>query len=425
MVFLIRTIKEKKMKKNFLMVASLLIAAMLMVVSCTQEVAPKNELVEVKLSTVFGRDIEIKDGTDTTSLSYKYTMTPKWNNWTSGDVGIGGANGEKISGIVSTETPVNQDASLGWVTPGLWTVSVYAYDGTNTKVFEGSTEAYFSNQKARVTVYLKPVNQSNNSLTFEIKMQDLDTNGGSYTLKYEVVGTPSITGTTQTDTKISGVLEKTGTLNNVSTYELEKNADAENARKLISLQSDYYRVTVSIYDGDTLLGGITKGVLLSNGDVGKVTGNIEPSDYINAQFDVKLFDVKTSLANSGITYYSDNNYTTAITEPSEATETTEATEILAKSAKATITLTDSTDVDKFDDQIVEGDYSKVNKWYVDGKEQTVTGDSFELKDTTPGYKNVSCQTIYYKVINNTVYYWANTASIQVRFDGNRFAKDSI
>ena len=42
MVFLIRTIKEKKMKKNFLMVAALLIAAMLMVVSRTQEVAPKN-----------------------------------------------------------------------------------------------------------------------------------------------------------------------------------------------------------------------------------------------------------------------------------------------------------------------------------------------------------------------------------------------
>ena len=404
------------MKKNFLMVAALLIAAMLMVVSCTQEVAPKNELVEVKLSTVFGRDIQITGGTDTTSLTYTYTMTPKWN----GGNAIGSEN---ISGIVTDEKVVEKDKSLGWVTPGLWTVSVYAYDGDGVNVFKGSTEAYFSNKdnNNKVTVYLKPVDVNTNSLTFKIKMQDLDTNDGSYTLKYEVVGTPSITGITQTDTKISGVLEKTGTLNYVSTYELEKNANAENARKLSNLASDYYRVTVSIYDGDTLLGGITKGVLLSGGDAGEVTGNIEPSDYINAQFDVKLLHVDTSLTSSGVTYYSDKNYTNVITEP---TENTEATEILAQSAKATITLTDNTDFDKFDGQSVKNDYSVVNKWYVDGMEQTgTTGNSFELKDTTPGYKNVSCQTIYYKEIGDVVYYWANTASIQVPFEGNKFAKD--
>ena len=85
------------------MVASLLIAAMLLVVSCTQEVAPKNELVEVKLSTVFGRDIEITGGTKTDSLKYKYTMTPNWIHWESGKKGIGS---EEISGIVKTETPV-------------------------------------------------------------------------------------------------------------------------------------------------------------------------------------------------------------------------------------------------------------------------------------------------------------------------------
>ena len=61
MVFLIRTIKEKKMKKNFLMVAALLIAVMLMVVSCTQEVAPKNELVKASFSVGFGKDIKITE----------------------------------------------------------------------------------------------------------------------------------------------------------------------------------------------------------------------------------------------------------------------------------------------------------------------------------------------------------------------------
>ena len=394
---------------------------MLMVVSCTQEVAPKNELVEVKLSTVFGRDIEITGGTKTDNLTYKYTMTPNWNGWTtsSDEAGIGSEN---ISGIVTEKTVVEKDMSLGWVTPGLWNVSVYAYDNTNTntEVFEGSTEAYFSNQKARVTVYLKPVKQSNNSLTFAIRMQDLNTNGGSYKLKYTVVGTPSIPEEIQlNETSISGELVRIAdeSSDNVSMYKLAS-YDA-NKTRLNSLASDYYRVTVSIYDGTTLLGGITKGVLLSNGDAGEVTGNIEPSDYINAQFDVKLLHVDTSLTSSGVTYYSDKNYTNVITEP---TENTEATEILAQSAKATITLTDNTDFDKFDGQSVKNDYSVVNKWYVDGVEKG-SGDSFELKYTTPGYKNVSCQTIYYKEIGDVVYYWANTASIQVPFEGNKFAKD--
>ena len=412
------------MKKNFLMVASLLIAAMLMVVSCTQEVAPKNELVEVKLSTVFGRDIEITGGTDTTSLTYKYTMTPNWNGWKSSDdnVGIGGVDGERISGIVSTETPVGKDKSLGWVTPGLWTVKVYAYDGTQ-KVFEGENDAYFSNKNDKVTVYLQPADDATTSLTFEIKMQDLDTNGGSYTLKYTVVGTPSIPNTTHTtETSVSDELVRVPgeSTNNISVYKLKSDDN-----KLSALPSDYYRVTVSIYDGDnTLLGGITKGVLLSNGDAGKVTGNIEPSDYINAQFNVKLFDVVTSLTSGDVTYFSDNNYTT---------QTTEDTANLAKSAKAVITLNDTTTITKYDAQITDSDYAKVSKWYIDGELAAAEDVSVDrngkptvtVKDTKPGYKNVSCQTIYYKQLGDTVYYWANTASIQVKFDGNRFAKDSI
>lgn len=408
------------MKKNFLMVASLLIAAMLMAVSCTQEVAPKNELVEVKLSTVFGRDINIGGGTNTTNLTYQYTMTPNWNGWTSGDIGIGGVNGEKISGIVSTETPVNKDASLGWVTPGLWTVSVFAYDETNTKVFEGSNDAYFSNKNNKVTVYLKPADDDTNSLRFEIKMQDLAANGGSYLLKYSVVGTPYMENGVQKTTTVDGELERSSYENNVGKYTL-KTDDT----KLSALKSDYYRVTVSIYDGNNLLGGITKGVLLANGDNASVEGNIEPSDYINAQFDVKLFDVKTSLSKADVVYYSSADCT------GEATSTVDT----AKSAKAVITLTDSTDKTKYDANIgADNEVINVNcTWYVDGI-QVATGSpdsetrtlTYEVKDTTPGYKNVSCQTVYSMTdAAGVTYYWADTQSIQVRFEGAMFAKNNI
>ena len=51
------------MKKNFLAIASLLIAAMLLVVSCTQEVAPvDNGLVNVTLSTsISGKAITVSN----------------------------------------------------------------------------------------------------------------------------------------------------------------------------------------------------------------------------------------------------------------------------------------------------------------------------------------------------------------------------
>lgn len=408
------------MKKNFLMVASLLIAAMLLVVSCSQEVkAPENNLVEVKLSTTFGRDIDIKDGTDTSALSYKYTMVPNWNGWTT-DKGTTGIGKEDITGIVSSETEVEKDKSLGWVTPGLWTVNVYAYDETNTKVFEGSNDVYFSNKNNKVTVYLKPADDDTNSLTFEIKMQDLAANGGSYLLKYSVVGTPYLENGVQKTTTVDGELEWSSFGNNVGKYTL-KSDDT----KLSALKSDYYRVTVSIYDGNTLLGGITKGVLLANGDNASVEGNIEPSDYINAQFDVKLFYVKTSLSKADVVYFSSADCT------GEATSTNDT----AKSAKAVITLTDSTDKTKYDANIGADDEEiNVNcTWYVDG-EIVATGSpnsenrtlSYEVKDTKPGCKNVSCQTVYSMTdADGVTYYWSDTQSIQVKFDGAMFAKNNI
>ena len=415
MVFLIQ-IKEKKMKKNFLKIAALLIAAMLLVVSCSQEVkAPENDgLVEAKLTTTFGRDIKIEGGTSTSALTYKYTMVPKWNNKTA-------LGTEGISGIVSSETVVEKDNSLGWVTPGLWTVNVYAYDN-GQKVFEGENDAYFSNKNPKVTVYLRPVDDATNKLTFSIEMQDLDVNGGSYVLKYSVVGTPKTgeSGADVTTNKTGELTRSASAKNDVGVYTLK-----ETDTQLNALPSDYYRVTVSIYDGNTLLGGITKGVLLSNGDVGSVTGNIEPSDYINAQFDVKLINVNTSLVKVAVTYYTNENCTNPIT--SDGT---------AKSANVVIELDDKTDIDLYDASIVENDIHITNTWFVDGKivdsssVDATTGEkedgtiTLTLKDTVPGPKNVSCQTVYSMTdTNGVIYYWANTASVQVRFEGTKFAKN--
>ena len=76
MVVLIQ-IKEKKMKKNFLKIAALLIAAMLLVVSCSQEVkAPENDgLVEAKLSVGYGRELLVSGDTKINNIVLTYTMS--------------------------------------------------------------------------------------------------------------------------------------------------------------------------------------------------------------------------------------------------------------------------------------------------------------------------------------------------------------
>ena len=98
MVFLIQ-IKEKKMKKNFLKIAALLVAAMLLVVSCSQEVkAPENNgLVEASFSVGFDRDIKIEDFKGT-GITYVYSVTPNWDKLTTGVEPYGEKTNVEISG---------------------------------------------------------------------------------------------------------------------------------------------------------------------------------------------------------------------------------------------------------------------------------------------------------------------------------------
>lgn len=122
------------MKKNFLMVASLLIAAMLMVVSCTQEVAPKNDgLVEAKLNVAYSRDLSVTGDTNTSDIRLTYTMSPKWS--------VGDAS-EQIYGAKTSETPFTDNVSIGYVTPGLWEVKVFAYETAKSESDSPSTKKY-------------------------------------------------------------------------------------------------------------------------------------------------------------------------------------------------------------------------------------------------------------------------------------------
>ena len=398
------------MKKNFLMVASLLIAAMLMVVSCSQEVAPKtdnNGLVEARLNVGYARDLSVSGDTNTSNISLTYKMKPKWEN----------AEGTKevIYGKKESETPFTEDSPIGYVTPGLWEVDVFAYEkkkdesstAATSPIFTGTANVYFSNQNTKATVYLTPTSNQSNTLTFSITMQDLFGDGaltenkgdGSYKLVYTVYGTGDEVVTEKTEEKKSlNRIELPGTQkdsNNDGVY------DSKLYEGSATLASGFYRVNVSIYSlpknetdvsNGTLVGGITKGLLLSGGKSATISGHIEPSDYEKVTIDAVYIDVKTTIS-----------------------ETTQYKAAYGNdAAKAEVTFNVSTNGTSGNTSGAEISYI----WYVAQNGTTeVTSTNKETYKVTfkaPGYKTVTCQTIYtVKDGNNAEYSFADTQSKQV------------
>ena len=275
------------MKKNFLKVAALLIAAMLMVVSCSQEVAPKTEdngLVEATIGLGrSGRDVTITPGNGKT-INYYYTLKPQWSNLT---------NGAPIYGEKKSETILAKDmaidgevssTSLGLVTPGLWEIEVKGYVEDSTKtyrqcVLSGKTKAYFVKGSTSATVFVAPVTDTTKkgTLKIDVSMQDLGT--GNNTISYCVYnldGSEDVSGTiTAGESNVS---------NNVGSYVKED----------IQVSAGYKTITLSV-PSDMGRGGITKNFLMiptADNDIEvTISGSIYPSDFQNSPVDVKVIKV--------------------------------------------------------------------------------------------------------------------------------------
>ena len=224
------------MKKNFMAIASLLIAAMLLVVSCTQEVAPvDNGLVEAKLNVGYGRDISVTGNTDAEGLSLQYKMT---HNWT-GD--------ENYRDTITNPAPEFTDfpsgGNIGWITPGQWLIEVKASKNSKT-VFTGSITAYFSKNSRQATVYLAPVsNTTNCSIDITVSMQEIiekvqETNESgetsnvekSYKLQYEIL---SQTGGTIESKKDMGISSSSSDTNKIVKYSASKLACLQDSTQLL------------------------------------------------------------------------------------------------------------------------------------------------------------------------------------------------
>lgn len=374
------------MKKNFLMVASLLIAAMLMVVSCTQEVAPKNELVKATIGLAYGKDVTVGYGDATTEITYKYKLEPLWDNLNNGAPIYGATNGE-VEVYKKTINGTLESFNSNYVTPGYWQITVNGYVG-DVAILTGSTKAYFNNTNKIATVYVSPVKtEKKGKITVSLVMEDLDANdAGSgdskiyFTLDDE---------TTEHVVTKGNAVSVSGTLKAAHNYSVT----------LDDVKSGYHTITIKVKGYE---GGITKSFLMIPGNDVTIDGSVYPSKFIETTSTITVVSLgKKALTVAGETISEANHNTPIIVETNEV----------------------SVSIAAFDEPISSADLNKLGytansltySWYLDGvkKGDDTNGPeaTIKLSDTAsslvPGDYTVTCIAKYtYKDANgipHTVY----------------------
>lgn len=373
------------MKKNFLMVAALLIAAMLMVVSCSQEVAPKNEdnkgPVEVMLNTSvaskslsFGNTLESASG-----LTYKYYLTALWDKTLSDEAVVGETteDGEVFS--------VNDSGTnLGYLSQGYWKIVVKGFNAANKEVLYGETNHYVTAGKGNITVFLNTSGDglSTSVLKFDINVNDLADGSNGYDLYYSISGTDyERKPFTVEETKIENKKTVTSIGDTKPTYITKFTGEKS------GLKPGYYRVTVTLKNNTSVIGGITRGFLLVNGD-SEVTlsGSVSASDFVKSNLKVITPSVVITSVSAKVGNGSDLLTKEGDSYKGDVTGATEENKVsVTYSVESTFSISNNT----------EGVVSvggPTYSWQIDGKE-VATSKTF-TQEYAPGNRHATCFVTY-------------------------------
>lgn len=378
------------MKKNFLMVAALLIAAMLMVVSCTQEVAPKNDgLVEAKLGLAYGKDVTVGTANNEV-ITYTYQLTPMWS---------GVDNSTEIYGN-KVETAANNAAKysvsatvsnvdMGLVTPGLWKITVRGYTGYSSitakgkLVLFGENNAYFVNGSSNATVIVSPTTSDGlGTVDISLEMQDLGKgdNLGKNEIKY------TICNVTTGETRSDSLDRSNSTTNDVYTY----------TALLEDVKAGYNTITFSTNESAGE-GGIVKTFLVIPGNIVTIRGSVTPSEFQNAKADI------VTVSMSGATL--------SITDQTPAESGMYS---LNKGTNYTVNVNTNDILTTLASNLPEGATAGPTeyKWYVNGGEiEGQTGTSYVFNQSDAGDYTVTCTFKYSFVKDQKTYTWIGDASL--------------
>lgn len=384
------------MKKNFLMVASLLIAAMLLVVSCTQEVAPKNDgLVEAILAIDFGKDVTVSSLSGE-KITYEYTFKPKWSTLDNGTKPFGGV--EAFTKLNNTTTVAGDTVTenIGYVTPGLWELEVIGfvdYDTIKARVLAGKRTVYVNktntnavDNKVTVSILVAPVSVGEGSVHLNLQMQDLNDNNK---INYSIVNVDNS--------------KKEGSM--TSTTKVSSTSDAYKYEETVTkVKAGFNTISITV---DGYEGGITKTFLLLPGRTINITGSVYPSQFKNV--DVSIFTVDVSKGTMSIAKAGSTGTVTVTDGACTLDANTEYTfQYNGEGFNDYVTLEEKTAAG------LTGEFKEAYEWYVNGKIVTGATQSSYTKDfgTAYGDYSVTCKIVYTYTEGGTVLKtWIGDASI--------------
>lgn len=287
---------------------------------------------------------------------FTYTLEPQWSVEDSL---------EKPYGSVSLwdKKELPQDGKLGWVTPGLWKISIYGLNSGGITAFYGEQEVYFSSKNNSAIVYIEAYGNKS-SLKIELEQPMYSENENEYSYIYSL-------------TDCSGAIVK----ENVLTYASINNStdsrfeNGSYSAEISDINPGSYSLTIRIYRNannngsltlseikqGTLVGGLTKGLFFCNGFPITIKGTIEPSDYTLGDIEI------TGLCLAG-----------AINSEGE----------LKTESAIKFKLDDQTDTDK-------SKYEISYQWFVNGNiVPDATGTVFNRSFSTCGSKEIACLMVY-------------------------------
>lgn len=390
------------MKKNFLAIASLLIAAMLLMVSCNQEVAPvDNGLVNVTLSTsVSGKAIEV-GGVNDGAIAYTYTVAPQWT-----DDGKDTIVGSQTGNV--TLNGANATVQLGYMSQGLWKFTVEGKRGDDI-VLKGETTTYITKGASSVVVFLKAEAGAEAGLEFDVTVNDLANNAANYSVSYEIKNASNERISHGTLDRTDPELTTPGTGENALTKSAKYKLATGTA---VKLGTGYYRVTVSLKNGDNVIGGITKGFLvLKDEDSLTVRGYVTAADFAKGSLNVvrPQVDIALSAKVGNAVVNASTGYTVTGAEGQDIYNSTDDSVKVDFAAKFTI----NTDVSQIDGVTLT---STKYIWNVDGNETVTNESATHSVPMAPGYRKVTCTVYNTYEINNGVSTYTEVIADTAYFD---------
>lgn len=393
------------MKKNFMAIASLLIAAMLLVVSCTQEVAPvDNGLVNVTLSTSMSGKAITVGGLNSGAINYTYSVEPQWT--------IPEGNTDEIVGRQSgkvTLNGANASLNLGYMSQGLWKFTVEGKRGEVT-VLKGETTTYVTKSASNATnvvVFLKAEEGATAGLTFDLNVNDLANGAQGYTVEYIIKNTSNAVASEGTlrRTVVDPASPGTGesALTKSAKYELEEG-------KTVRLGTGYYRVTVSLKKDSTIIGGITQGFLVLKDDKNiKVSGYVTAADFAKGSLNIVRPQVSISLSAKvdETTINASNGYNIRGSESSYSSITDDVLVDFTATISSETDLSGIAGIELMSTQYI---------WNVDGSEEDTNTVNTHSVRMAPGHRHVSCTVYRTYRINNGVSTFNDVIAYTAYFD---------